>query len=125
MHLALWIVQWLVAAVIGLTAVVKLVLPKASIEARQPWARHASAEQIKLIGLVELTGVLGLILPSLLRIAPVLTPLAAAGLVMVMIGAVVVHVRLDEGIGKSVPAIVLALLAAFVAVGRFALAPIV
>ena len=62
---------------------------------------------------------IGLILPAITGIAPVLVPLAATGVAIIMVGAIVTHVRLREPLGKSVPAIVLLLLAIFVAWGRF------
>lgn len=77
---------------------------------------------LRFIGLMELLGGLGLILPSLLRIKPVLTPLAALGLVIIMIGAVVI--TLQMGVAMAVMPFVTGLLLAFVAYGRWKLAPI-
>ena len=77
---------------------------------------------LRFIGLMELLGGLGLILPSLLRIKPVLTPLAALGLVIIMIGAVVV--TLPAGFATALMPLVTGLLLAFVAYGRWRLAPI-
>jgi flagellar biosynthesis component FlhA len=68
---------------------------------------------------VEVLGALGLILPAVTGIAPVLVPLAATGLAIVMVFAAAVHVRRGDGLAAAVPAIVLGLLAAFVAWGRF------
>ena len=72
---------------------------------------------MKFIGVCEILGGLGLILPGLLRIKRSLTPLAAIGLLIIMIGAIVVSI-LGPGIGTAIPAIVGALLCAFVAYGR-------
>ncbi len=77
---------------------------------------------LRFIGLMELLGGVGLILPSLLRIKPVLTPLAAAGLVIIMIGAGVI--TLQAGVAMAVMPLVTGLLLAFVAYGRWRLAPI-
>jgi len=72
-----------------------------------------------MIGMAEILGAIGLILPLATGIATLLTPLAAVGLVVIQLGAVVVHVRRGEG--KTVPFnVVLVLLGAFVAIGRFA-----
>jgi putative oxidoreductase len=79
---------------------------------------------VRFIGTAELLGAIGLILPALTRIAPVLTPAAASGLVVVMLSAIVFHATRKEyrQIGGN---ILLLLLAAFVVYGRLALAPIV
>jgi hypothetical protein len=71
---------------------------------------------------VEVLGALGLILPGLLRIRPILTPLAAAGLVIIMIGATALTLAAD-GIATAITPLVVGLLAAFVAYGRWRLAP--
>jgi len=71
---------------------------------------------------VEVLGALGLILPGLLRIRPGLTPLAAAGLVIIMIGATVLTFAAD-GFAMALPPLVVGILAAFVAYGRWRLAP--
>ena len=78
---------------------------------------------LRFIGVVETLGALGLVLPGLLRIRPGLTPLAAAGLVIIMIGATVIGLMSGEGAMALIP-LVVGLLAAFVAYGRWRLAPI-
>jgi uncharacterized membrane protein YphA (DoxX/SURF4 family) len=78
---------------------------------------------LRFIGLAELLGGLGLILPAALRIKPILTPLAAAGLVIIMIGATVITLMGGLGAMALIP-LVTGLLAAFVAYGRWRLAPI-
>jgi hypothetical protein len=77
---------------------------------------------LRFIGVVEILGALGLILPALLRIRPWLTPLAAAGLVVVMLGATVISLKL--GVLVALTPLVVGLLTAFVAYGRWKLAPI-
>ncbi len=84
------------------------------------WVDDVSDSTIKLIGILELLAAIGLILPQLTGILPWLTPLAAVGLVLTMIGAMIVNVRNRITIIKN---IVLLLLAAFVAYGRFVLIP--
>jgi hypothetical protein len=79
---------------------------------------------VRFIGVAELLGGLGLILPGLLRIRPGLTPLAAAGLVIIMIGAVGITFAGGVNVGMALIPAVTGLLAAFVAYGRWRLAPI-
>jgi hypothetical protein len=82
------------------------------------WVEDFSPGMVKFIGLVEILGAIGLILPAALDIVPVLVPLAALGLVLTMIGAAVVHVRRNE-VKTIAPSVVLLVLAAVVAWGRF------
>ena len=84
MSRALWIVQGLLAALFLFAGVMKLVLPLDQMTGTVP----LPGAFLRFIGVVEVLGAVGLILPSLLRIRPGLTPLAAGGLVIIMIGAV-------------------------------------
>jgi hypothetical protein len=77
---------------------------------------------MRFIGVAEVLGAIGLILPGLLRIRPGLTPLAAAGLVIIMIGATVITLVAGEVVAALISAVV-GLLCAFVAYGRWRLAP--
>ena len=118
METALWIVQVLLAIIFTLTGLMKLTQSRAKMAAGpMHWAAHVSDAQFRLVGALELLGAIGLILPSALGVAPILTPLAAAGLVLTMIGAIVAHVRLDEHNRLAVPVVVLGL-ALFVAAER-------
>jgi len=85
-------------------------------------AVFASGAFIHFIGACEVLGGLGLVLPGLLRIMPGLTPLAAAGLVIIMIGATVLSI--PQGVGLAVVPMATGLLAEFVANGRWRLAPL-
>lgn len=123
MTYALWIVQVLLALLFLFAGGTKLVLPPDVL------ASMGSPNQIALpvwfvrfIGVVEVLGALGLVLPGLLRIKPWLTPLAAAGLVIIMIGAAVLTMMADGAAAGVVP-LVVGLLSAFVAYGRWRLAP--
>jgi uncharacterized membrane protein len=78
---------------------------------------------LRFIGVCELLGGIGLILPSLLRIRPGLTPLAATGLIVIMIGAVVISV-IYMGVASALIPLLVGILAAFIAYGRSRLAPI-
>jgi len=118
MTYALWIVQALLALLFLFAGVAKLVMPVEEMTKDI----HLPGLFLRFIGVVEILGALGLILPSLLRIRPGLTPLAAAGLVIIMIGATVISLML--GVVMAVMPFVTGLLAAFVAYGRWKLAPI-
>jgi|SRR5579862_4333306 len=121
MNRALWIVQILLALVFLFAGGAKFFVPLDQMTQGMPPAL-ASAGFIHFIGTCEILGAIGLILPSLLRIKPWLTPLAAAGLFIIMIGATVVSV--PEGFAVAALPLVVGLLVAFVAYGRWKLAPL-
>ncbi len=124
MNIILWIIQVLLALLFLFAGGTKLVM---SVEAMRAMG---SPNQIllpglflKFIGVCEVLGALGLILPGLLRIRPGLTALAAAALVTILIGATVLTFAAD-GVGPAIAPFVTLLLAAFVAYGRWRLAPL-
>ena len=114
MSTALWIVQGLLAAVFLFAGGAKLVLPLDQLTG--PVALPGLL--LRFIGVCEVLGALGLILPGLLRIRRHLTPLAAAGLTVIMAGATVLTLATATAGAALIPAIV-GLLAAAVAYGRF------
>ncbi|MEU0881427.1 DoxX family protein [Lentzea sp. NPDC005914] len=121
MNIALWVVQGLLAAAYLAAGLMKLFRSREQMVASGSfeWAKDMTDGAVKAIGAVEVLGALGLVLPELTGIMPVLTPIAAVGLVIVQVFAARVHLKLGET--KSLPVnMVLLLLAAFVAVGRFA-----
>ncbi|ASW54829.1 DoxX family protein [Plantactinospora sp. KBS50] len=119
MNVALWIVAGLLAAVFLLSGVMKLAQPKEKLLASGMGSLESfSPNAIKGIGALEVLGAVGLILPALLDIAPILVPLAAVGLALLMVGAIITHVRRHESQAIVVTTLLL-LLAAFVAWGRF------
>jgi uncharacterized membrane protein YphA (DoxX/SURF4 family) len=119
METALWIVQTLLAAIFLVTGTTKLTQPRLELAAGpMAWAADVTDVQFRTIGLLEVLGALGLILPGALGIAPMLVPLAATGLALTMVGAIVTHLRLGETDRLAVPIVVLAL-ALFVAIERF------
>jgi len=119
MDTALWIAQSLLAAIFTVTGLVKLTQPRERLAAgMMSWAADVSDAQFRTIGLLELLGAAGLILPGLLDVAQVLTPLAATGLALTMVGALVTHARLGETGRLVAPAALLAV-AAFGAIERF------
>jgi len=119
MSRALWIVQGLLAALFLFAGVMKLVLPLDQMTGTIP----LPGAFLRFIGVVEVLGAVGLILPSLLRVRPGLTPLAAGGLVIIMIGAVWITVAGGD-IAPAVIPLLVGILAAFVAYGRWRLAPL-
>ncbi len=118
MTYALWIVQGLLAAVFLFAGGMKLVLPLEQLTGPV----SLPGPLMRFIGVAEVLGAIGLILPGLLRIRPGLTPLAAAGLVIIMIGATVITLVAGEVAAALISAVV-GLLCAFVAYGRWRLAP--
>lgn len=118
MNIVLWSVAALLALAFLLTGAMKTLRSKEKIaEANGDWALDFSPAALKAIGLAEVLGALGLVLPPLANTATVLVPVAAIGLALVMAGAVVLHVRRGEG-KEAVPSVVLLLLSLLVAWGR-------
>ena len=117
-HVWLWIAQGLLAALFLFTGGSKLVTPTQVLAAQS----HLSGAFMKFIGVCEVLGALGLVLPGVTHIRPGLTPLAAALLVIIMIGATVSTAILLPSL-LALPVVVL-LLTAFVAYGRWRLAPL-
>ena len=110
---ALWIVQGLLAALFLFAGGMKLSTPVEVLSAMSPFP----GEFIRFIGVCEVLGAVGLILPYALRILPGLTALAAAGLVVIMVGATVSTLAIGGGL-LALPTLLLGLLAALVAYGR-------
>src|SRR4051794_16693328 len=110
---ALWIVQGLLAALFLFAGGMKLITPVEVLSAMSPFP----GEFIRFIGVCEVLGAVGLILPYAVRILPGLTALAAAGLVVIMVGATVSTLALGGGV-TALPTVVLGLLAALVAYDR-------
>ena len=115
---ALWIVQGLLAIIFLIAGGMKFVMSLEELTKQMP----LPGLFLRFIGAVEVLGAIGLILPGLLRIRPGLTPLAAAGLAIIMIGATVTTLASGEVAMALIPLLV-GLLAAFVAYGRWRLAP--
>jgi hypothetical protein len=118
MTYALWIVQGLLAALFLFAGGMKLVLPLEKLTGSIP----LPGLLMRFIGVAEVLGAIGLILPGLLRIRPSLTPLAACGLVILMIGATVITLAGGDVVAALI-SLAVGLLAAFVAYGRWRLVP--
>jgi uncharacterized membrane protein YphA (DoxX/SURF4 family) len=117
MIIAFWIVTGLLAVVFLAAGAMKLARPKQALATSGlAWVEDFTSGPVKLIGAAEVLGAIGLVLPPLLGIAPVLSPIAAIALAALMIGAVVVHARRKETVA---PPLVLALLSVASAVLGF------
>ena len=99
-----------------ITGTLKLAVPRERLARKTHWAGSWPRWRIKLLGAAELAGAAGLVLPVALGIAPLLTPIAAVCLALLMLGAIHIHQRLGE---SFVPAAVVAALSVAIAAGRF------
>lgn len=120
--ISLWVVQVLVALGFGMAGFMKATAPLETLAANMTWVT-AMPGLVRFIGVAELLGALGMILPAATRLRPVLTPAAGLGLVIIMVLAALFHLTRGEfsAIGANA---VLGLLAGFVAWGRLRKAPI-
>ena len=121
MKKTLWTIQILLALMFLFAGSAKFIMPVDQMTQGMP-AALANGSFLHFIGACEVLGGLGLVLPGLLHIRPSLTPLAASGLVIIMIGATVISV--PQGVATAVIPLLTGILAAFVAYGRWRLAPL-
>jgi uncharacterized membrane protein YphA (DoxX/SURF4 family) len=122
MGLALGVVQALLAAAFLVSGATKLSRPKEKLLENMAWVEDFSQRTVRVIGALEILGATGIVLPALTGIVPWLTPLAALGLVLTMIGAALTHLRRAE-YGPIAVTAVLLVMAAFEAYGRFFVLP--
>jgi uncharacterized membrane protein YphA (DoxX/SURF4 family) len=123
LDISLWVAQVALAFAFGMAGFMKVTKPIAELGQQMGWVKFYSPQMVRFIGTVEILGALGLILPAVTRFLPRLTALAAAGLTLVMLGAIEFHLTHND-LQHIAPAIVLAALSTFVAWGRFKKAPI-
>jgi putative oxidoreductase len=123
MNKVLWVAQVFLGVLFLMAGGMKVVVPVDALAADMVWVTHVPAMAVKAVGVLEGLGALGLLLPSILRIQPQLTPIAAGGLIATMVSAAGVHVWLGEGAMAAVP-LVLGSVAAFIAWGRAVAVPI-
>jgi DoxX-like family len=123
LNITLWIVQGLTAALMLMSAFMKIATPISELSVKWKWTGELPETVVRLLGVLDLLGGIGIILPALLKIKPSLTPLAALGVVLLMISASVFHISRGEAsvIGFN---IILMLLASFIAWGRYKKLPI-
>lgn len=122
MNIALWIVQILLALAFLLSGIMKVARPIEKLAKNMGFVNDFAPWMVRLIGVLEILGAIGLILPVVTGIWPWLTPVAAIGLVLTMVGAMLTHVRRKEFPNLGVNALLL-LLALFIVIGRFAFGP--
>ncbi len=118
MNAFIWILQIVLAGVFLMAGAMKLTQPKEKIQESMAWVEDFDGSHLKGIGALEVLAAIGLIVPGVLNVAPVLTAWAALGLVLLMVGAAIVHGRNGEWpyVGMN---IMLAVLAVVVGWGRF------
>ena len=122
-HILLWSLQVVLAITLFWAAFAKIFLPTEQLEFMWPWTGDVSRSFVLVTGTIDFLGAIGLILPSLFRFKPVLTPIAAIGVVLLMISAAAFHISRGEvsQIGFNV---VFGLLAAALAYGRLKIIPV-
>lgn len=118
MNIALWASQMILALVFGIAGYMKSTQPLDRLQKQGiNWAERVHLSLVRIIGLAELLGAAGLILPAALNILPILTPLAAVGLAVIMVFAIIHHIQYKEW--KAVVFnLALMAMAAFIAYGR-------
>ena len=119
MNTFLWIAQGILAAMFMMTGFMKVVQKKEAMADKMGFVEDFSQKQVTGIGVLEIMGAMGVILPWATGILPWLTPLAAVGLALTMVGAFLTHLRRKELIPMGVVNIMLFSLALFTAYGRF------
>lgn len=122
--IGLWVAQVLLALVFGAAGVMKLFQPVEALGTMMNWVNHSPELLVRFIGFVELAGALGMILPPLTRILPLLTPLAALGFAIIQVLAIAVHASLGETAMSLPMNLLLLALSVFVVWGRTSKAPI-
>ena len=118
MNTVLWTLQGILAAIFLGAGMAKLVQSKSKLESKMAWVTDFASGHVKVIGILELIAATGLILPAALNRFPILTAWAAAGLMILMLGAALTHALRNEGL-MIVPTVMLATTAAVAAWARF------
>ena len=123
LNISLWFAQGLMAFIFLMAGTMKATQPIEQLSLSMSWVKDFSTGMVRFIGLSEILGAIGLLLPSLLRIKPILTPIAALGLIIVMIAAFVYHILNAEYALLGVN-IFLGAIAGFIVWGRYKQIPI-
>ena len=124
MKYAIWTLQVLLALVFLAAGAAKIFTPIADMAEMMAWTASVPAALIRFVGVAELAGGLGLLLPWLTGIQPQLVRLAAGGLVLAMIGAAITHVAIGDPFSEVIPSLVLGILAAVLVYARTAVLPL-
>jgi putative oxidoreductase len=123
LNISLWVAQVLLALMFIMAGAMKSTQPVEELAKAMSWVNDYSAGMVRFIGVSELLGGIGLLLPAILRIKPILTPLAALGLFIVMVLAFGYHVSKGEYVLLPTN-LVLGAIALFIAWGRYKKVPI-
>ena len=118
MNVALWIGAGVLALAFLAAGLMKATQPKEKLAPNMAWVEDYSANAVRFIGIAEILGAVGLIVPAAVKVATWLTPLAASALAVTMLLAAIVHVRRNEA-ALAIPAVVLFALTAVLAILRF------
>jgi len=117
MNITLWILQAVLAFMFGMAGMMKATQSIPTLERKMGWVGEVPSWQVRLAGYAEILGAAGLLLPWALGVVPILTPLAAIGLAVIMLLAIPVHLRRDE-MGSIAINVLLVAVTGFVAFGR-------
>jgi len=117
--IALWVVAGLLSTIFLMAGIMKMTQTKEQLAEKMGWVEHYEPRAIKLIGLLEVLGAIGLILPAVTNTIPILTPLAAIAIALLMVGAMSRHLSRGNETQMVVMNMVFLLMALFVAWGRF------
>ena len=118
MHVFLWTLQGLLAAMFTMAAVLKTTQSREKLLPSMPWVEDLTTPTVRFIGAVELLAAVGLIVPAAVDVAPVLAPVAASGLAVLMVLAMATHLRRREPSAIAINAVAF-VIAVVVAWGRF------
>ena len=124
MKYVLWALQVLLGLAFLAAGLTKILTPAANLVEMMAWVASVPAALVPIIGVLEVAGGLGLILPWLTGIQPQLVRLAAGGLSLTMLAAIIVHISIGDPVSAWIPPLVLGLLSAVVAYGRTKVLPL-
>ena len=124
LNIALWTAQVLLALVFGAAGVMKVTMPLSDLAGMLTWPGNVPSWLVRFIGTAELAGAIGILVPALTRIQPLLTPLAALGFAIIQILAVPVHISQGDIAMVGPVNVILLALALFVVWGRYRKLPI-
>ena len=117
LNIFLWAAQIILAAMFLMTGAMKLTSPIEQLSAMLPWTKDVPDGLVRFIGASELMGGIGLLLPSILRIKPILTPIASLGLALIILFATMLHISRGESPVIGIHIIIMAI-SIFIAWGR-------
>ncbi len=118
MNITLYIAQGLLACMFLMAGIMKVTKNKETLrEKLGDWTDNYTEKKLKLIGLLEILGAIGIVLPIFISALAILVPIAAIGIAMIMVGALILHLKRKEK-DKAIVNLILLLLALFIVVGR-------